>query len=317
LIIATVVFRCDVLILLGTTALWVWLVDAENYDIRQLFISGCRLFVWGLLWLLLSLMVSVPLDTHMWDRDGFFWPEGVVLFYNTILNKSSNWGTSPFYWYFTSALPRSLLIGFLLVPVGTWFGRTSKGLQRVVFPSIGFVLLYSILPHKEVRFLFPVLPGLTFAAAVGLSEIVDRIARIKSAMVKTALVLIVTWCLLTSLFATMLFSYVSSLNYPSGYALRWLHLNQQSGHVHIDAYSAMSGITRFGYDPRFTYSKQEKNVDYSQFDYLISHEWDVPGFSSEHVEYGEPVLNITNAYRTWQLIETSPAVYVLKKNKPR
>ena len=52
------------------------------------------------------------------------------------------------HWYFSSALPRSLLGSFLLLPLGLW-------LEPRVRPYTGIALLYiamySILPHKEVR----------------------------------------------------------------------------------------------------------------------------------------------------------------------
>jgi alpha-1,6-mannosyltransferase len=38
-------------------------------------------------------------------------------------------------------------------------------------PAICFIVLYSFLPHKEFRFIMPVLPMLYLVAAVGLSNV--------------------------------------------------------------------------------------------------------------------------------------------------
>ena len=38
-------------------------------------------------------------------------------------------------------------------------------------PALAYVCLYSFLPHKELRFIFPALPLLTLAAAVGMDSL--------------------------------------------------------------------------------------------------------------------------------------------------
>ena len=62
-----------------------------------------------------------------------------------MLNKSHEYGVAPWHWYFTSALPRALLIATLLVPFGLRIDRRTR-----VDTALGllFVAVYSILPHK-------------------------------------------------------------------------------------------------------------------------------------------------------------------------
>jgi hypothetical protein len=70
----------------------------------------------------MSLAATMLLDSWMWNRQ-LLWPEGDVLWFNTALNKSVEYGTMPVHWYLTSALPKALLAPALLVPVGAWFDR--------------------------------------------------------------------------------------------------------------------------------------------------------------------------------------------------
>lgn len=302
LTLATVVCRCDVVVLLAPLTLQLLLS-------RQ--ISPVGVIAIGLKWGLISLAATVAVDSAMWGR--WLWPEGHVLMFNTVDNRSSEWGELPWYWYLTSALPRALSGAALLVPVGLLRdpSRPLQALRRPVtgldstmlwylLPAVSMVCLYSILPHKELRFIFPALPMVNLAAGVGMSRamrgVISGGARERkyteddggsaktqrsSAVVRIALL----GTLLVSLFSMICTTFLAILasrdNYPGGVALQALHrtvdkelaTNYRTVLVHIDAEAAMSGVSRFGQRKTgISYSKQEQNVDWSKFDFIITAE---------------------------------------------
>ena len=278
LTIATVVFRCDIAILCLTMAASLLLYK------RVTILEGAAI---GVISAISAIALSVLVDSVLWQQ-GWLWPEGVVLYYNSILNKSSEWGTSPPLWYFYSALPRALLLSLVLIPIGIFpqsasfiitprhFIAANKTLafrQRIstvlrqhdiaeiFYPALLFVVIYSILPHKELRFLLPVLPVFNATAAVGLAQWYRRTNK------NRYLLAIAIGALICSLLVSMLFLYISSLNYPGGYAIQRLHERYPSklaiNTVHIDVLSAQTGISRFteSLSPYWVYSKTENEVN--------------------------------------------------------
>ena len=102
---------------------------------------------------------------------GVLWPEGAVLWFNVAENKSSAWGVSPWHWYLlTSALPRALLLAYPLAFLGATVEPRSRPLARAAATFVG---LYSFLPHKELRFIFPAVPLMNACAACAVHFVVQ------------------------------------------------------------------------------------------------------------------------------------------------
>lgn len=288
LTVIAVVFRCDMLILLGPITLQVLLMREESFP---------RVAITGIATGAISLASTCLVDSIYWQR--WLWPEGIVLFFNTVENKSSEWGVMSWHWYLSSALLKSLHLNLVFVMIGIFkafanpdpvYNNTNKeknedeiedkddktkkhksrksggkvfyvgSLLYFVLPTIAFIFLYSFLPHKELRFIYPVFPVLFMVASIGLYQVITYTQEIMSSLGVTGKKIAVenlckTGVIVVSALISVLFLFISYHNYPGGVALA--NLNQeifkskQAGQhhttsVHIDADAAMTGVSRFG-----------------------------------------------------------------------
>lgn len=251
---AGVVFRFEAGILLVILVATEWFyggITLKN-SIKQTIVTAA-----------VSLLISVPLDSYFWKQ--WIWPEGMVFYFNVILNKSSEWGTLPVYAYFFNFLPRLLLISY---PFAIIACIKDTRVRRMLTPMIVYVGLFSLLPHKEWRFIIYTIPVFTAAAASSVSSVMIAAKR-SSSFVSRVAFLVAMLGMLGSFATALVMFQISRLNYPGGEALYTLHQIEKNApyvYVHMDADTAMTGASLFGQqNSNWLYSKNESHTSEQDF----------------------------------------------------
>ncbi|KAG4306288.1 hypothetical protein PORY_000276 [Pneumocystis oryctolagi] len=219
-----------------------------------------------------GLLCSIMIDSWFWQK--YLWPEGVSFHFNVIQRKSSDWGkVSPWHVYFSKYIPKLLLNPFFFILWGISL-FTRKDTVNLLVPNIIFVLIYSLLPHKEWRFVVYVIPSLTLMSAVGATWIFNR--RHKSLVFMTMFVMLVI-ATVASFFINIAMSLISSLNYPGGFAIQSLHDNFnlfEGERVYLDIYTRMTGATLFlQHNEKVMYDRTENVTELDHCNFLETVDW--------------------------------------------
>ena len=246
LTLAGVIFRSELAVLLATHTLYFY--RQRQLSIREDIVPA------GIAGLLVGLAMTVSIDSYFWQKFPM-WPEFHAFYYNIIDNEASAWGTSPWPYYFTSALPRLFLnplIIFLCIPASLFAPATQYPSLNLLVPNVAFIALYSFVPHKEARFILYSIPPLTACGALGASYIWNR--RTRTVFYRLLSVLLIASTIGTVILSNVLLLPLSSLNYPGAVALNRVHARAHGSKriisLHMDNLACQTGVTRFLEIPR-------------------------------------------------------------------
>ncbi|AGO10033.1 AaceriAAR043Cp [[Ashbya] aceris (nom. inval.)] len=263
-------------------------------------VSVIEIVRFGIIGVGLGLGLSTTIDSYFWGR----WciPEVDAFIFNVIGGQSVKWGTEPFWAYFTRYLPRLFFPPILIILSLPGLKIAATPFRIVFAASLIHIILLSMQPHKEWRFIIYSVPAITLVGSMGAAYLFSIATWRHSNGFVTRALLVASPLLM--LLHSVFMSYISSRNYPGGYALSafndYLLENKISNvTVHLDVFTCMTGATLFGQLPDSSgviYDKSEGDAlldVWSAFDYVITAD---PDSSLPPV-----------AGYTWQLIQTTDA----------
>jgi phosphatidylinositol glycan class B len=116
------------------------------------------------------------------SSSAFEWRFSLLNFarFNVAEGGSAQFGTHPWHWYVSNALPTMLLSYAPFLPIGVAVHNDARrGVAQQHAPlwlvAASSIALHSLLPHKEFRFVLPAALCLLPYCAIGVSYVVDRL----------------------------------------------------------------------------------------------------------------------------------------------
>ncbi len=257
--------------------------------------------------------LTIGIDSYLWNRP--VWPEFEVFYFNVVLNKSHEWGTQPWCWYLQNALPSALLMAYPFAILGMFRSQVPK---KIILPSLTFLSTLSYLPHKELRFMFCIIPILNLMAASSINSLIVESSRKNNFLKFLFQFGLLGLCCLA--FATSLLKVkISSRNYPGGEAMvrvQEYNLGPRTK-LHIDVLTAMTGCSLFSEVQKgWLFDRNENLADeeYQNYTHLLT-AVPIEGFEIMDVIKGFSGVRLNLPKSTSDLVTKFPYFRILEDDK--
>lgn len=124
-------------------------------------------------------MANAIIDTRIyqksWDLQQLVFTPFLFFKVNVVNSISLFYGVHTWHWYLSQGLPVIFTTFLPFLAYGFYRIYTNKliyhRVQSLLCLAIWVIVIYSLLPHKEFRFIFPIVPILLMVSAYGLQQI--------------------------------------------------------------------------------------------------------------------------------------------------
>ncbi|XP_065905873.1 GPI mannosyltransferase 3-like [Dysidea avara] len=136
-----------------------WLRPNEKLKcLLKLAVVGCCTMFW-----------SAAVDRYFYAK--WIFVQYRFLLFNVLEGKSAIFGTQPWHWYLSEGVP---VILFSLLPSFLIGGLKVTNHKALYFVSLWYIMIHSMLRHKELRYIFPVVPFACIYAGYHLNSLWNR-----------------------------------------------------------------------------------------------------------------------------------------------
>lgn len=241
-------------------------------------ISLAKAARFGVMGLSLGITLSLFIDSYFWNNWGI--PEVDSFIFNVLEGNSASWGTESPLAYINKYIPMIFLPPTVIILNYFSLRFAPTELKIVAFAGYIHVLLMSLQPHKEWRFILYAIPSIMMLGSLSAAYLWENV-QVETFM--NALYLFtLPMTVVISFTLSMMFLYISRMNYPGGDALAAFNNyiignNITNVTVHLSIPPCMTGVTLFGEleynDYGVTYDRSENATELSSlwktFDYAI------------------------------------------------
>ncbi|MFT4093580.1 MAG: hypothetical protein QM640_08065 [Niabella sp.] len=138
-----------------------WLIFQNKNCIKDIFIFIISIFP--------IILIGVIIDS--WFYGNIVFTPWNYFYSNIVLNTASHFGISPWYYYLVIIITKPILVIGVLIILCIFIVTYQRPKSLLVWLLIPFLVIHSLIPHKEDRFLFPVINFLPLIIVLGWQEL--------------------------------------------------------------------------------------------------------------------------------------------------
>lgn len=241
-------------------------------------ITMAKAIRFGVMGLSLGVTLSLFIDSYFWSNWGI--PEVDSFIFNVLEGNSASWGTESPLAYINKYLPMIFLPPTVLILNYFSLRFAPTELKIVAFAGYIHILIMSLQPHKEWRFIIYAVPSIMMLGSLSAAYLWENV-KIET-FINTLYLLTLPMTIVISFALSMMFLYISRMNYPGGEALAAFNnyivgnnITNVTAHISIPA--CMTGVSLFGeldYDDYGVVYDRSENITelgslWKTFDYAI------------------------------------------------